>query len=40
MEFITLTGTDYTGWGTNDNYMIMKVAEKVGLGALRDISMN
>jgi hypothetical protein len=40
MEFITLTGTDYTGWGTSDNYMIMKVAERVGLGTLRDISMN
>lgn len=28
---ITLTGEDYTTWGSNDNYLYEKIAEKLGL---------
>jgi hypothetical protein len=28
---ITLSGDDYTSWGTDDNFLYEKIAEKLGL---------
>lgn len=31
IQYVGLTGDDYNGWNNDDNYIINKVAEKLGL---------
>ena len=31
IQYVTLSGDDYAGWNNDDNYIVDKVAEKLGL---------
>ena len=35
-EFVTISGTEYTEWGKDDNWIYQKVARKLALGVLAD----
>jgi hypothetical protein len=31
IQYVILSGDDYAGWNNDDNYIVNKVAEKLGL---------
>ena len=37
INFLTLSGTDYTNWGTDDNYLIEYVANYYGYNIIPDL---
>lgn len=38
VEFITITGEEYKEWANDDEWIYQKVAKKLALGVLADIS--